>query len=118
MSINAGSPGGGGPGTGLHQADGALSRAASEVEAARTDLTQIGGRLESALGGLRGAWQGAGGTAFAQVHETWQAQQQRIVGALDGLAESMRGTEQANSAADEAQAQALGRFAARLGGAA
>lgn len=110
MSINAGA--------GLHQADGALSRAAGEVESARGELGQIAVRLDSRLSGMRGQWQGAGGTAFEQVHAAWQEHQRRIVGALDGLAEPLRGTEQVNTAADDAQAQTLSRFAARLGGAA
>lgn len=107
-----------GPGQALHQADGALSRAASEVESARSDLTQIAVRLESNLSGMRSQWQGAGGTAFEQVHAAWQEHQRRIVSALDGLVESLRATEQVNTAADDVQAQTLGRFAARLGGAA
>ncbi len=110
MSSSVGSPGA------LHQAEGALTRAAGEVEAARSDLTAAAGRLDGRLAGMRSQWQGAGGSAFEQVHRVWQEQQRRIVGALDGLAQSLRDTDQAAVAADDAQAQTLARFSARLGG--
>ncbi|MFZ2503937.1 MAG: WXG100 family type VII secretion target [Nocardioides sp.] len=105
-------------GQGLHQAEGALTRAAHEVAAARADLTAIGTRLEGQLAGLPSQWSGAGGTAFSRVHLAWAEQQARIVSALDGFVASLQETEQATLAADVAQSAAMSQIASRLGGAA
>ncbi|MGL5808408.1 MAG: WXG100 family type VII secretion target [Nocardioides sp.] len=103
-------------GSAIGQSEGALSRAADRVLEARGDLVGLSGRLGSQLESLRGQWVGAGAAAFGRVHGAWLDQHHRIVGALDGLAGSLRETERDTAAADQVQGDVLSRTAARLGG--
>jgi WXG100 family type VII secretion target len=103
-------------GLGLSQGEGALTQAADRVGAARSDLTGLADQLSGQLDALRGQWAGAGAAAFGQVHLAWQDKQRRIVGALDGLANSLVETDRLTTAADSAQSDVMTRTASRLSG--
>ena len=52
---------------------------------AKVDLDRISSRLDGQIQGLRGRWQGAGGTAFFTLHQAWTDKQRIIVQALDAF---------------------------------
>lgn len=99
----------------MGQTAGALSRAAVLVADAKADFDGLAARLDVQLESSRGLWLGAGSDAFFALQDAWQARQRQIVGALDGLAASLRTTEADNAATDELQSAHFARYAARLG---
>ena len=95
---------------------GTLGRAAELVAGARHDFDRMSSQLAAEVDQLRGGWQGAGGRAFFVLHDAWDDKQRRVVAALDGLAEALRGTERDVGATDQAQAAAYHQDLGRLGG--
>lgn len=98
----------------MGQAQGALSRAATVVAEARTDLDALSRQLDGQVQGLQSRWAGRGGTAFLALHRAWMQKQGTITAALDGLEAALRGTEQDNTTTDEQQQALYSRFAGRL----
>jgi len=72
---------------------GALGRAATMTGEAHDDFQamarQLGGRLEGHLAG----WQGAGSTAFQQLHAAWQEHHTKIAALLQELESVFRQTD-------------------------
>jgi WXG100 family type VII secretion target len=99
----------------MGQGEGTLGKSAGVVAVARVDLDRISSRLEGQIQGLRGRWQGAGGTAFLTLHQAWTEKQRTIVQALDSFERALVGTERDNVATDEAQSAAYARTISRLG---
>jgi WXG100 family type VII secretion target len=99
----------------MAQGEGTLGRGAGVVAAAKVDLDRISSRLDGQIQGLRGRWQGAGGTAFFTLHQAWTEKQRTIVGALDCFERALLDTERDNVATDEAQSAAYARTTSRLG---
>lgn len=92
----------------------ALSRGAEQVRLAQGDVTRLCQQLTGEMQQTRPHWQGGGGRAFHGLMEVWAERQQRIVGALEGLAASLDATERDNVGTDEHQAAAASGLAARL----
>lgn len=103
------------PGAGVSAAQGALVQAADHVARARVDVTTLGAQLASQIDGMGARWGGEGARAFHRLHLAWQDKQRRIVGALDGFAESLQETDRDNLATDQAQADLSATLVARLG---
>lgn len=93
----------------------ALSRGAEQVRTARGDVSRLCHQLSAEMQAAQSHWRGGGGRAFQNLMVAWQDRQQRIVGALDGLAASLDGTERDNVSTDQAQEAAAAGLAARLG---
>ncbi len=92
-----------------------LSGAAGSVRVARGEVTRLCERLTLELQGVQQQWAGDGGRAFQSLVAAWADRQRRIVGALDGLADSLEGTERDTLATDQAQASTTSALHARLG---
>ncbi|HEX5860619.1 MAG TPA: WXG100 family type VII secretion target [Nocardioides sp.] len=99
----------------MGQGEGTLGKGAGLVAGAKVDLDRISSRLDAQIHGLRGRWQGAGGTAFFMLHQAWTERQRTIVQALDSFERALAGTERDNVATDEAQSAAYARTTSRLG---
>lgn len=100
---------------GVSAAEGALVQAADHVTRARADVTALGGQLAAQIDGMGARWGGEGARAFHRLHLAWQEKQRRIVGALDGFADSLTQTDRDNLATDQAQADLSATLVARLG---
>ncbi|GAB3790622.1 WXG100 family type VII secretion target [Nocardioides ungokensis] len=99
----------------MGQGERTLSRAAGMVAEAKQDFDGFSRRLDGQIAGLRGAWCGAGGTAFFALHQAWTERQRVITGALDEFEASLRSTERDNTHTDQTQAAGYQRTAGRLG---
>jgi WXG100 family type VII secretion target len=99
----------------MGQGEGTLGRGAGLVAVAKVDLDRISSRLDAQIQGLRGRWQGAGGTAFFTLHRAWTDRQRTIVQALDSFERALVATERDNVATDEAQSATYARTTSRLG---
>ena len=99
----------------MGQGEGTLSKGAGLVAGAKVDLDHISNKLDGQIQGLRGRWQGAGGTAFFTLHQAWTAKQKVIVQALEEFERALTGTERDNIATDEAQSANYARTTSRLG---
>jgi WXG100 family type VII secretion target len=99
----------------LEVGEGALTRAAQLVAAARQDFDRMSRELDGQIAGLRGRWAGAGGEAFFALHLAWTERQGRVVAALDGFEDSLVGTGRDLAATDTTQAAGFAGFQGRLG---
>jgi WXG100 family type VII secretion target len=99
----------------MGQGHGTLSKGAVLVSDAKADFDRISNKLEGQIGGLRGRWQGAGGTAFFTLHQAWTEKQRVIVQALDEFESALTSTEHDNVSTDEAQSANYARTTTRLG---
>ena len=99
----------------MGQGAGTLSKGAALVAGAKGDFDRISNKLDGQIQGLRGRWQGAGGTAFFTLHQAWTEKQKVIVQALNEFENSLTSTEQDNVSTDEAQSANYTRTTRRLG---
>ena len=100
----------------MGQGEGTLSKGAGLVADAKVDFDRISNKLDGQIQGLRGRWQGAGGTAFFTLHQAWTEKQNVITNALNEFEASLQSTERDNVNTDEAQSANYNRTAGRLGG--
>jgi WXG100 family type VII secretion target len=99
----------------MGQGEGTLSKGAGLVADAKVDFDRISSKLDGQIQGLRGRWQGAGGTAFFALHQAWTEKQRVIVRALEDFESALTATERDNVSTDEAQSANYARTASRLG---
>ena len=99
----------------MGQGAGTLSKGAALVAGAKVDFDRISSNLDGQIQGLRGRWQGAGGTAFFTLHQAWTEKQKVIVQALGEFESALTATERGNVSTDEAQAANYARTTSRLG---
>jgi len=99
----------------MGQGHGTLSKGAGLVAEAKVDFDRINITLEGEIQGLRGRWQGAGGTAFFALHQAWTEKQKVIVQALNEFESALTTTERDNVSTDEAQSANYARTTSRLG---
>ena len=99
----------------MGQRHGTLSKGAGLVAEAKVDFDRINNTLEGEIQGLRGRWQGAGGTAFFALHQAWTEKQKVIVQALNEFESALTTTERDNVSTDEAQSANYARTTSRLG---
>lgn len=97
------------------QGEGTLTRAAGMVTEARTEFTQIAGRLTGQISAVQGQWGGAGASAFFILHQAWTEKQEVIVKALDEFANSLGVTQRDNVSTDDAQHSNFSRLSNRVG---
>ncbi|QCX28848.1 WXG100 family type VII secretion target [Nocardioides jishulii] len=95
--------------------EGVLAAASEAVTRARTDVTTLSRQLAGEIEALESRWKGDGARAFERLHHAWQSKQQRVVGALDGLAAALEETGRDAVATDSAQADVTQRLLSRLG---
>jgi WXG100 family type VII secretion target len=100
--------------TTLAQGDGALSRAARLVAAARTDLDGTGTRLAAQLAEAEHGWRGAGATAFFAMHAAWDAKHRQVVTVLSDFEQALLATEADALSTDETQSAAYARTQSAL----
>ncbi len=99
----------------MGQGHGTLSRGAGLVAEAKADFDRISNQLDGQIQGLRGRWEGAGGTGFFALHQAWIEKQKVIVQALHEFETALTGTERDNVSTDEAQSVNYARTTGRLG---
>jgi WXG100 family type VII secretion target len=99
----------------MGQGVGTLGKGAALVAGAKVDFDRISNKLDGQVQGLRGRWQGAGGTAFFTLHQAWSEEQKVIVQALDEFQSALTSTERDNVSTDEAQSAHYARTTSRLG---
>jgi WXG100 family type VII secretion target len=99
----------------MGQGEGTLSKGAGLVADAKVDFDRISNKLDGQIQGLRGRWQGAGGTAFFTLHQAWTEKQKVIVQALNEFESALTATERDNVSTDEAQSANYARTTSRLG---
>ena len=99
----------------MGQGHGTLSKGAGLVGEAKADFERISNTLEGQIQGLRGRWQGAGGTGFFTLHQAWTEKQTVIVQALNEFESALTSTERDNLSTDEAQSANYARTTSRLG---
>lgn len=98
------------------QGEQTLSKAANLVSEAKADFDTLASSLSGKIQGAEGAWKGAGGRAFFQLHQAWTEKQSKIVSALNEFEASLTQTEKDNLSTDESQSQSHNSLSARLGG--
>ena len=99
----------------MGQGAGTLSKGAALVAGAKVDFDRISSNLVGQIQGLRGRWQGAGGTAFFTLHQAWTEKHKVIVQALDQFESALTATERDNVSTDDAQSANYARTTSRLG---
>jgi len=104
-----------GTGSGLSQAEGALTAAAGHVGDSRADVTRACHQLGDQMASLSGRWAGQSATAFTALMAAWQDRQRTILDALGDLSQALEQTDRVTSATDTAQAEAVSRLQGRLG---
>ena len=100
----------------MGQGEGTLSKGAGLVADAKVDFDRISNKLDGQIQGLRGRWQGAGGTAFFTLHQAWTEKQKVIVGALNEFEASLTSTERDNVNTDQTQSDYMNKNHSRLDG--
>ncbi len=94
-----------------------LHQAAKDVRAARGDVSVDVGRVAGEVGqALEGGWQGAAGTACQTLLRRWTEDAQRVVNALDNIADMLDKSGTAHAAADDQSNSAVNNITAGLGG--
>jgi WXG100 family type VII secretion target len=99
----------------MGQGHSTLNKGAALVADAKADFDRISKTLDGQIQGLRGRWQGAGGTAFFTLHLAWTEEQKVIVQALNEFENALTSTERDNVSTDEAQSANYARTTNRLG---
>lgn len=94
--------------------DQALTRAASMVSDARTELSGSLQSLRGKLDGIGAQWKGAGAGAFTQVMQNWNEDARKIISSLERFEENLRKSESTYTAADEAQQSTFAKLSSRL----
>lgn len=79
----------------------ALVGVATRCDDAAAELRTLLGGLLARLDAGRAAWQGAGGTAFGELHAAWARDQETLVAALTDAAVKLRATAAAYVATDD-----------------
>jgi WXG100 family type VII secretion target len=95
---------------------GTLATAAGFVADAKADLDHQAAALASRLAAAQGRWQGAGGSAFFAVQQTWNDKQRTILAALEEFQSALRGTQARNEASDESASALQNAHLHRLDG--
>lgn len=96
-------------------ADGALDRGAKIVADSRQQLTQQLKSLEGKLAGIGAQWKGSGSTAFQSVMSRWQQDSTKIISALNGFEENLKGSQSTYTSTDDSSSSSFTNLASRLG---
>lgn len=99
----------------IRAGEGTLVRAATMVADAKVDFDRLAADLGHQIVSAQGRWQGAGGTAFFQLHQAWTEKQRAIVTALDRFQTELTGTDAVLTAADQHAQATANATAQRLG---
>lgn len=91
----------------------ALTRGATHVESARSELVSQLSALRGRLAGI--AWQSGGAVAFQSMMARWDEDARRILEALSSFEANLRASETTYDTTDQAQEAAYARMAGRLG---
>jgi WXG100 family type VII secretion target len=78
----------------------------NEVSTGRTDFTSMAKKLEGQILDKTAQWQGAGGSAFFNLHAAWMEKQTKIVNALNEFEASLGITDKTTKDNDAQQAAA------------
>lgn len=93
---------------------GTLHGAAKDVRATRTEVDGELKKLQGVVGELRSAWQGNAAAGFHQLMEKWNLDVQRLLGAMDNIADLLDKSGTTHTVNDEQQKQALDRIHSAL----
>jgi len=96
------------------RADQALTRGATFVQSAKSDLEGQLGTLRGQLEGIGSAWQGGASTAFQTTMTRWNEDARKIISALDEFEANLRSSDQTYSSTDDAQSATFNKFQGRL----
>lgn len=93
------------------------------MEAAAGHVRQVNEEIGVQLGTLMGqlepiaaTWKGAASTAFQQLHLRWNGDARKLNAALLAIADSLAGTHQTYTAAEDANHSAVSRVAGMING--
>lgn len=78
----------------------------NEVSTGRSDFTSMAKKLEGQILDKTAQWQGAGGSAFFNLHAAWMEKQTKIVNALNEFEASLGLTDKTTKDNDQQQASA------------
>jgi WXG100 family type VII secretion target len=99
----------------LEQGSGVLTAAAKAIEQAQEDLAGQAARLRAQVEPMAAQWQGAGGGAFFQFHQAWQAKEQRIIEILTSFADAIGATHTTTEQVDAEESAGYRKTMDRLG---
>jgi WXG100 family type VII secretion target len=91
-----------------------LRAAATDVRSTRSDVDGDLRRLRAVIDQLAMAWRGQAGTGFQALMQRWQEDTQKLLVAMDGIADLLDSSGTEHQLTDEAQQQAMSRIHAAL----
>lgn len=87
---------------------GALKQIGGEVTSGKEDFRALSHQLSGKINEKTQQWQGAGGTAFFNLHQQWQDKNTKILAALDEFDAALRKTDSDTTSTDQGQSQSMG----------
>ena len=92
-----------------------IKQISNEVSTGRSDFTSMAKKLEGQILDKTAQWQGAGGSAFFNLHAAWMEKQNKIVNALNEFEQNLITTEKDNVSTDDAQQSSMTALQNSLG---
>jgi uncharacterized protein YukE len=86
------------------------------VATAKSDFDRLSAALSDNIIAQQSKWQGQGGRAFFNLHQTWTEKQNRIVAALSEFENALTSTERDNVNTDQTQSDYMNKNHSRLDG--
>jgi WXG100 family type VII secretion target len=93
-----------------------LKQIANEVTSGRDAFQALAKQLSGKITEKTPQWQGAGGSAFFNLHNSWQEKHTRIVNALNEFEASLHQTDKDTKGTDQGQSSQLGTNLSALDG--
>lgn len=91
-----------------------LRAAAADARSTRSDVDGDLRRLQGLVQQMATAWRGQAGLGFQNLMQRWEQDTQKLLAALDGIAELLGSSAAQHEATDEAEQAAMGRIHSAL----
>lgn len=91
-----------------------LHQAAGDVRSTRTEVDGELKKLQGAVDMLAGAWQGAGGASFQTLMARWREDTNKLLTAMNNIADMLDESGTAAQVTDEEQQQMMNQFTSAL----
>lgn len=95
-------------GNNMELGEATLKQIGNEVTTGRDAFEALAKQLSGKITEKTPQWQGAGGTAFFNLHNAWQEKHTKIVRALNEFEASLQKTDSDTKGTDQGQSQSMG----------
>jgi WXG100 family type VII secretion target len=91
-----------------------LHQAASDVRSVKSEVDGELRKLDGQVSEMGGAWKGAAATAFQQLHQQWSQDTNKLLQALQGIADLLDKSGNLHQSNDEQQQQSMNSILSTL----